>query len=62
MKKDFSEEFKNLRPLEKEICRLAIKYQMDIGKMSFKQIDKILSIEDKRHFNHVVKYGRSLNS
>tara|TARA_R100000231_G_scaffold18426_1_gene18742 strand:- start:288 stop:530 length:243 start_codon:yes stop_codon:yes gene_type:complete len=54
-------EFKHLRPLEQEICRLAIKYQMDIGKMSFVELDKLLSDEDKRSLKHIVKYGRRIN-
>lgn len=53
-----SDEFKHLSPIGKEICRLAIKYQMDVGKMDFEELDKMLSDEDKRAFKHVLKYGK----
>tara|TARA_R100000426_G_scaffold27832_2_gene23311 strand:+ start:648 stop:836 length:189 start_codon:yes stop_codon:yes gene_type:complete len=55
---DMSEEFKYLRPIEKEICRLAIKYQMDVGKMTLTQLDNLLSEEDKRSLKYVLKYGK----
>jgi|TARA_R100000995_G_C3483196_1_gene125354 hypothetical protein len=56
-----SDELKHLSPIGKEICRLAIKYQMDVGKMDFEELDKMLSDEDKRAFKHVLKYGKRIN-
>ena len=57
MDNPISKELSQLNPFEKKVAILSIKYQMDIMSMSMQKVYELISDQDWKDLQQVMKHG-----